>query len=218
MSNSFNISVIPEIAALEAKIDTIDTVVDNIRAVDVVNLSSAIANNAVDIGVIHNTDIPDLSTIVTNIGVAVVAIDTVVDDIQAKTDTIPQKIRGTMKTAHLSTTSAAYVEVLNVTGQGILYGISVNVADAADKIRFKITIDGIASEGTHTGDTDINSLVSCITSASGDFYFNPVAFIQTDMSGTFYFSFSTSLLIEIKRDTGTANNVLCSVWYAEDEF
>ncbi len=35
MSNSFNISVAPEIAALEIKVDTIDTEVDAIRAVDI---------------------------------------------------------------------------------------------------------------------------------------------------------------------------------------
>lgn len=35
MSNSFSISVAPEIAALSTKVDTIDTVVDAIRAVDV---------------------------------------------------------------------------------------------------------------------------------------------------------------------------------------
>lgn len=34
MSNSFNISVAPEIAALEAKVDIIDTVVDSIRSAD----------------------------------------------------------------------------------------------------------------------------------------------------------------------------------------
>jgi len=52
MSNSFNISVIPEIAALETKVDTVDTVVDAIRATDVPDIQTNIDANETKIDAI----------------------------------------------------------------------------------------------------------------------------------------------------------------------
>jgi len=81
MSNSFNISVKPEIAALETKVDTIDTEVDAIRAEDVLNIridlntnetkieanKTVIDENKVILVDLHDTDLPSVATIVTAI-------------------------------------------------------------------------------------------------------------------------------------------------------
>lgn len=62
MSNTFNISVAPELAALDTKIDTIDTVVDTIRATDVPDIQTNIDANETKIDLIRSTDVPDIQT------------------------------------------------------------------------------------------------------------------------------------------------------------
>ncbi len=137
MANSYNISMAPAVAAVQAVVDnidnvsipacgvlmiTIDTVVDAIRAVDVVNLAA------------QNT-----------------AIDTVVDAIRATdittiTNAITAKnVRGQFKKAHRSTTTTGFEDLINIaSGSGKLVSIMYNGgASTTNKIR--ITIDGILS-------------------------------------------------------------------------
>ncbi|MBA7524611.1 hypothetical protein ES705_16752 [subsurface metagenome] len=167
MANTFSISVAPEIEALEAKIDIVDTVVDAIRGTDVVNLSSAIANNSTAIGLIRTEDVPALdalldintahlvdiinnkipanfdaidanNTILTYLnGTSIPAINTLVS-------ALPTSNRATLLVDETQCTSAAYIDLVNITGSGKLILMRTTATVAAD-VTIKITIDGIAS-------------------------------------------------------------------------
>nr|MQY77995.1 hypothetical protein [Bacteroidota bacterium] len=153
MSNSFSISVKPEIAAVktdtadirtdvtaihdtdlpavETKIDVIDTTVDAIRAVD-----HAIIDGKLD-----------------TIDAEVEAVDTVVDAIKLKTDATPQNVRGTLTIGYVSTNESGYQDVLNITGHGKLISLIMICDDNADQVEVQVTIDGVdAKHLWHTGD------------------------------------------------------------------
>ncbi|MQY77945.1 MAG: hypothetical protein GH151_01925, partial [Bacteroidetes bacterium] len=154
MANTFNISVKPEIAALETKVDTIDTVVDAIRGTDVVNLASLIANNATDIGLIRTEDVVGLDALLDINTAHLVTIDSLADAIKLKTDLIPQNVRGQFLTTGLGTANAEFQTVLDVTGKGILLSVTVGCISASDTLEVRITIDGrVQAAVTHTGDT-----------------------------------------------------------------
>ncbi|KKM76707.1 hypothetical protein LCGC14_1377410 [marine sediment metagenome] len=76
MGNSFNISVAPEIAALDAKVDIIDTEVDAIRAVDLPAIDTLIDIVDTEVDAIRTLNLPAILTLIGTV-------DTVVDGIQA---------------------------------------------------------------------------------------------------------------------------------------
>jgi len=120
MSNSFNISVAPEIAAVSALILVVDTVVDNIRATDVPNIQTNIDANETKID----------------------ANKTVVDAIQAKTDLIPQDFRGTLKSYGITTVSTSFVDVANITGKsGKILFVHLS-GHSTGEAQIRMTIDG----------------------------------------------------------------------------
>lgn len=197
MGNSFNISVAPEIAALEDKVDIIDTVVDTIRSTDVVNIEADIAAIDADI----------------------VTIDTVVDAIKAKTDATPQKVRGQIISAYSAGVYDNYEDVCNVTGQGKIYLIAINVTTGTDTISVKLTLDGkVFVEVTHTGDTANHFLfpsLSTIASAN-------IGLTKIEDTGQFpplfNLSFENTLLLQHKRSAGTTSGTTCKILYILDDF
>jgi len=58
MSNSFNISVKPEIAAAVVKIDAIKTVIDDIHNTDLLNVTNIVTTSYAAVLDIHDTDLP----------------------------------------------------------------------------------------------------------------------------------------------------------------
>ncbi len=167
MSNSFSISVKPEIAALEAKVDIVDTVVDLIRGTDVVALTNAIAANNTILADLHDTDIPALDTKLTtldtvvdnirnidvsNIQTNIIANNTILADlhdtdipaINTLASALPTSNRATLLVDETQCTSATYINLVNITGSGKLILMRYTATVAAD-VLIKITIDGIVS-------------------------------------------------------------------------
>jgi len=121
MGNSFNISVAPEIAAVQ-------TVVDG---------------NSVILTDIHDTDLPAIVTEIDANETKIDANKTVVDAIQAKTDIISLGFPGAITKYGLSTDSVAFIDLVNLTSSmGTIILISTG-GDAAQSAEIKATIDSI---------------------------------------------------------------------------
>ena len=197
MSNSFNISVAAEIAALDAKIDIIDTEVDSIRSADIPGVDTKI------------------DTIDTEVGV----IDGIVDAIKTKTDDIPQLVRGHFTLYAARTASGTYVDVCNITGSGNLAFIAVACCDAGDTLDLKITVDSVASAGvTHTGDlVSMNVFFYGGSDGAVTFYFNLIPSSGLAVP-TLNINFDTSLLIQIKRSAGAGSDVFAQAGVSLDSF
>lgn len=165
MSNTFNISVAPEIAALEAKVDIVDTEVDAIRATDIPGIDAKVDIVDTEVDSIRATDIPGIDTKITIIDTVVDQIrdidvpniqtnidanetkidivDTVADAIQLKTDALPQLVRGgfTFTTGRIIGTTLTLI--LDLTGSGVLRFLSYNVLTAINGIKIRVLIDGV---------------------------------------------------------------------------
>ncbi len=216
MSNSFNISVKPEIAAAVAKIDAIDAVVDAIRGTDVVNLASLIANNAVAIEVIHANDIPGTNAKVELNLAAIDIIDGIADAIKLKTDLIPQNVRGKHYLAFLTHNTTSLADVVNITGShGKLYQLMLkNVPDVTSS-RIIVTLDGTACQNYDcTTEDTLLSIHPRLHAASGNQMFltqDSVTLVDWNME------FENSLRIQVKINVGTGS-VQCAALYTLDDF
>ncbi len=197
MSNSFNISVAPEIAALSTLVTTVDTVVDLIRGTDVPNIQTNINANETKID----------------------TIDGIVDAIKLKTDTIPQNVRGTLTCVNDTTVLNTWVEILNISGQGILAHIAVNITDASNTISCVLTIDGVVSNTfSHTGDTVTQMLLLSHSYSTSAALFLSKYDKSLNMNFFNHIHFDTSLVFKIAltlTDTGSAN---ATISYLLDNF
>ena len=187
MSNSFNISFVPEIAAVGALVSTVDTVVDAIRATDVPNIQTNIDANETKID----------------------TVDTVVDAIKVKTDAMPQNVRGGLASTYLETDSDGATSLFNITGHGKLVYINFRCKNAGDTVTLYLKIDGFEpDEVSHTGDTDWqNIVISDSKAASSNILFLPTPLLVT---GCFLLNldFATELRVAIRRSAG-ANDLVC---------
>ncbi len=226
MGNSFNISVKPEIAAAVVKIDAIDAVVDLIRGTDVVNIQANIDDNETLITTIdsvvdniRNIDVPNIQANIDDNETKIDTIDTVVDAIKLKTDATPQNVRGTNQGAILQHVNSEFQTVVDVSGHGILYGISVRLDESADTIEIKITLDGTPLNiATHTGDQGYNSIGLFPTCSVAD-NINFVVLPQADIFNKLvHLEFESSLLVESRRSAGAGGAVRCGVNYSLDTF
>jgi len=117
MSNNFNISVAPEIAAVSALVLTVDNVVDAIRAVDIPANAALITGVKGVVDTIRATDFPALATLLPGNGVPM--------------------------HAFLRSNSNSLVTVLNIaSGIGFLTGIFINNTIDGSVVNIKVTIDG----------------------------------------------------------------------------
>lgn len=188
MSNLFNISVKPEIAAAVAKINANTALLDLVRGTDVVNLSSAIANNST----------------------ALSTIDNIVDAIKLKTDATPQKVRGNFNYAYLQTINMELQTVLNIEGSGKVQCISIYLKNETDGFQVNLTVDGETfppyyQEGD-VGHHSLQLLASGKTLSMGIVNEYPNIDIE----------FHTSLLIEFRATRVIEDDVSCSVTYFLD--
>lgn len=193
MSNSFNIDVKPEIAANLVKI----------------------LSNATALGTIAtlSTDIKAKTDIIG----ATVALETDgnISDIKAKTEKIPQKVRGHMTRAWITTNSTEFVDLLNITGQGKIWKLDFSVVDVGDNLEIKITVDGLwfttfAYEGAKL--VDFHCLAPKPVSLN-----QPTVQISDDIPFIFNLEFDTSLKIEV-RSTAGENNKTFGCTYSLDNF
>ena len=219
MSNSFNISVKPEIAALEAKVDIIDTEVDTIRATDLPGIDTKVDTIDTVVDAVRATDVPNIQTDIAANETKIDAIDTVVDAVKLKTDLLPQNVRGAFYSRFIQTTSGTYVDIVNLTGHGILLKITLNVLNLNDTASVLVTIDGNAlPEITHTGDVlHMNAYPE-----QGNVPNNSCLWTLEDCTGAnanlINLEFNTSLLVQIKRSAGANNEVHSAVMCIIDAF
>ena len=185
-------------------------VIEDLHVVDIPNMRLVVNSTSDDVEFIR------LSMLVLSKN-AIDAIKAVVDDIRAidvPALAIPQNVRGDFSFASLFTSSDTFLEVLNVTGSGILQAISARCTDNAYQITIQITIDGTIfyADGPITGDTLHHNLQASPQLANP---YHDVAVV--DHLPNILCEFSTSLLIEVKEATG-AGNVECAAIYSLDDF
>ncbi len=175
MSNSFNISVAPELAAISTLIKYNETKIDTI--------------------------------------------DTVVDAIKVKTDATPQKVRGSLQIASYSASSAGFVDIVNVNGQGSLLQIVLQSQTGGMEQEIIITLDGVDSETyTFTDQPGAFFILPIITGAgSVVLQMRSLAVVQ-DNPNYCYLNFDTSLQIQLRRSAGAADLQWCTVYYLLDSF
>ena len=202
MANLFNISVKPEIAALESKVDIVDTVVDAIRSTDVPNIQTNINDNETKI-----------DTIDSEVG----TIDTVVDAIKAKTDALPQNVRGKYYESVLNTTSATFQIVSDISGHGKIVMLAVTCANAGDTLECRVTVDtAVFTVIAHTGDVLTQALVNHPQTGAGMALLKLAAPPTTVQD--INVEYNSSFRVEIRRSAGAAGNVTCKCQYTLDMF
>ncbi|MBA7609462.1 hypothetical protein ES703_16653 [subsurface metagenome] len=238
MSNTFNISVKPEIAAAVAKIDAIKADTGPIR-LDVTDIhdsylpavitdTGAIRNDMNDV---HDTMLPDViantnalrndvtdihDTEIPFIKTKTISILNRANAIKAKTDLFPQNVRGRFLKTLFSTSESAFQTALEVTGHGHIYFMNVRCAHGDDTLEFRLTIDGLVFELLeHTGDNNFISLtpyqeLSTLYLQKGD--------ASADDRYKFDLSFDRTLLLELRRSAGTTGTVAVGIVYAVDDF
>lgn len=214
MSNSFYISVSPELAALETKIDIIDTVVDTIRATDVPNIQTNIDANETKIDLIRGTDVPNIQTNIDANETKIDTIDGIVDAIKTKTDATPQKIRGNLSFPYAQTTFDVLLDVCNITGQGKLNYINISTSNVASTVELTIIIDGVTGTlVTHTGDNLIMRVFPMDSDYSGSSFTFGKTVLTTSDANLINLEFDTSLHIQLRRSAGPVANVyaICCV-------
>ena len=128
---------------------------------------------------------------------------------------VPQQVRGDVSFAFLNTASPTFVDVLNISGSGILYSLTVRCDSAADTVQINVVADGlnIAMDNPHSGDTIYYPLQ---INAEAD-YVKTFLGVAVDYQ-TINLEFSTSLLVTLRRQAGSAGNVRCLVIYSLDNF
>jgi len=227
MSNSFNISLKPEIAAVVVKIDANKAVIDAVRATDVPNIQTNINANETKIDIIDTTvdairavDIPVIASeindneakIDTSIS-DIATVDGIVDAIKLKTDLLPLTLRGTMTQSYLSMSSDTFADVVNITDSGILMYLNIGADAAGAAIEIILSVDGItyATFSHITSEGNENQGLSPKPVASTSPY---ITLIDT-VSFSFDIEFSTSLRVQLRRSDGSGN-VHCSCSYSLD--
>lgn len=195
MSNSFNISFAPELAALDAKIDIIDTEVDAVRAVDVPAIQTNIDANETKID----------------------TIDTVVDAVKLKTDLLPQSFRGSPVTGFFQTGNNFLTDAVNIAGSGKLLYFAVEISNPGDTLEAQFTIDGISSILlSHTGDLIWQRCVFAdlySSAAQFEVILFPAASADSNLLNI---EFHTSLRIQIRLSAGFAGVTDCHWLYTLD--
>ncbi|MBA7608294.1 hypothetical protein ES703_15471 [subsurface metagenome] len=235
MSNSFNISVKPEIAAVSSLVSANGVIIADIHDTDLPAVKTDTADIRTNVTAIHDTDLPAVKTdtgyiltgvtsihdvllpaVVSEIDDNETKIDnvkTVADAIQAKTDAMPQNVRSKFYRSYLNHGSSEFTEVCNVTGHGILYGIGCS-NDGADTMEIRVTIDGFAFTD-FVMDTSGMALMPKFDSL------NPLILSTKetyDPDVQWMWEYWESLLVETRRSAGSTAGVLCKVYYSVDQW
>lgn len=197
MANSFNIPATLEIAAVKTVVDANKVILLDVQGTKITGIISEINDNEAKI----DTTISEIALV------------------KAKTNLIPQNVRGTWDMVQLSTTSDTLVDLLNVSGHGKLIQLVISVDNTADTIEFIVTLDGTAFDAiSHTGDVTNQHIVpSCVNANMSNRRLFKIA--NTGLEGwQFNIEFESSLLIQIRRSAGTADSVSAKCYYTLDDF
>ncbi len=212
MSNSFNISVKPEIAAV--KVDTAD-----IRS---------------DVTAIHDTALPAIDVLIDTIDTEVDAIraadlpalDALIDTNLSAINSIP--IRGETQFYYWGGTNDYFTDVVNVAGTGKLIQIQLYVQIDGDGIDLQLTIDGnsyLTALATNLNLLFANSpanvmLEQDMTGATIDnLNFRGIKAVPSVSDGSFNqlgIEFNSTLRVEVRRNPATAGFVSCKTHYILD--
>ena len=192
MSNSFFVSLAPELSDLDTKITIIDTVADNIRNIDVPNIQTNIDANETKIDAnktviddIHNTDLPAVKTVV---------------------DSLPTSNRAQLQTSMTNHNTGSYTTCINITGSGRLYFI-VNAPAGGCITTIKIEIDAKVSNELAMTDGTIEWVYfvrSSLTTPSLD---------KSSTTKQIFMEFKNTCHIQAKVD---ANDTNIHILYATD--
>ncbi|MBA7522311.1 hypothetical protein ES705_14429 [subsurface metagenome] len=219
MGNSFNISVKPEIAALEAKIDIIDTEVDAIRATDLPAIDVLIDTIDTEVDAIRATDLPAIDVLIDTIDTEVGVIDGIVDAIKIKTDATPQNVRGHFTRYFAVEPSITFSDVCNITGHGILNWIILKPTVSTDTLEMRITIDGIVSQPIDITDAATFHIVKFADQSllTTDFHFKFVEALSAEAENQ-HIEFDTSFRVEHRISAGSDGQSQVNVCVSLDAF
>lgn len=217
MSNYFYISLAPEIAALDTKIDTIDTEVDAIRAVDLPAIDTLIDTVDTVVDSIRSTDVPNIQTNIDANETKIDTIDGIVDAIKLKTDLLPQNFRGALGVQYFSTANPAFQTALTLSGSGKLIHTVVKCGNAGDTVELRITIDGVLSQPiSHTGDVLWQRAYFSEQNFGNPTFDLLLLPVTTSDSNLLNVDFQTSLLVELRRSAGVTVDVQTKSLYSLD--
>lgn len=218
MSNTFNISVKPEIAALEAKVDIIDTEVDAIRATDLPDIETLIDTVDTVVDLIRSADVPGLTSEIDDNEAKIDIIDTNVDTLISR-ETIDLSAM-TIQTGYNLIAGAGVQDVIDVNGAGYLIGTQLSPQNPVEKFSLLVTLDGtlidfnyLAAPLGYTALLDAleHQIYSVYTVSRG---FGTLPYSTTSLitapicpgyGGFSLMKFNTSLLIQTERLVGASN-------------
>jgi hypothetical protein len=248
MSNSFNISDKPEIAANLVQILSNASALATIQITGLPDIATAILSVKNDTGPvrndvtsIHDVLLPDIKgdtgpvrndvtaihdTMLPSVKTDTGAIRNDVTDIKSdaaairlKTDELPQNVRGVLTKGRVLTDSGTFEDVVNVTGHGKLHQVSFNPLNLADTAEVKITIDGTVLTIDHTGDAAQQMICFyCDSALDAVIFLGKQVHAITDPNRYINLDFAVSLLIQVRRSAGTTDNVRCAAIYSLDTF
>lgn len=211
MSNSYNISVAPQIAGVRA-------VVDAIRAVDVVALAGEHADLGVVVDAIRATDVPTITTAITTAEGNMRGADS--DTLKTISDQIDGLgvARGTTKRGSYSSTDVNWTQKLSIAGRGkLLYGyLSKGSPFDASQNFVKITIDGTAYEVPSSDIVvDTEHAIAYQDRITVNIFDKDLNLNENVR--LLNYEFKTSLLIEMRRpEIGGGGAGLFTLFYIED--
>lgn len=206
----------------ETLLNALGVIITDIHDVDLAGVTTIVTQTGLILTDIHDTDLPavvdeindnetKIDTVITDIGVVDGVVDAIrATDITTITDAITaKKIRGQFKKAYLSTASESLVEVLNISGSGILFLIEVKTITEMGV--FKVTIDGVATaeEGLALGNTKCMWLYETADTT------NAFTMKFTDNVKILGLEFQDSLVIE-EKVTAPGGTAQCLVYYNEN--
>lgn len=204
MSNTFNISVKPEIAALSALVQDNQTEIAGIRGADLIALIAEIDENQTLLVDVTNPGIVNLASALANCQTDITTIYGIVDAIKTKTDLFPQDVRGHFTTAKLTTQSSDFVVLSEVTGRGKIWKLSFTTYSTGETIEIKLTLDGIVFN-TFSFEEIVESAIYSL-GPSGHGAEPPSLNISYDDTFVFNAEFDTSFKVEVRRTAGSQDN------------
>ncbi|MBA7520717.1 hypothetical protein ES705_12813 [subsurface metagenome] len=137
--------------------------------------------------------------------------------LSAKID-INRNVRGTLLSKFVFHTSSDFVEIINVSGPGVLYKLLIKLLDAGDTMELMIVRDSINFDCFVFTGSAVMQVVFPLASSSA---VNHITLTSLDITGAgpnlFNMDFQNTLVISTRRSAGTAAEVQCYALYSLDK-
>lgn len=212
MSNSFNISVAPEVAAVQAVVDANSVIITDIHDTDLPDVHTDIATIDTEVDAIRAIDLPNQMTQSVANAALIAIVDGVADDIKLKTDALPQNVRSKWLAAMLTTGEDTWQTVVDVTGAGILYGIN-ETHTGGETGELRLTLDSVVWTVLNSVDS-MQFVMPSFGNVSGNLLL-PAANPPVEL---FRFEFWENMKVEIREEPGKSGAYNCKVHYSIDQF